>query len=730
MFSTDKPIDKLEKDLLGRKGFSKQLAEAIAEFDSNDNLTIGLYGSWGSGKTSVLNMALQHLETILQDNSDVSFTVIRFNPWNFTDCNQLLNQFFKVLYSDLNIHNSNSNKKKIGEAIEKYASALEYSEYIPTVGKYLKFLPEFAKGIGVRIKNDADGKLNDALFQKAAVEKVLREYNGKILIVIDDIDRLTNEQIRLVFQLVSSVAGFPNVIYLLSFDKAIVAHALEEVQSCDGMDYLEKIIQVPFELPEVSSSKIIDILLSELQSLFQDVPDNLFDKKHWQKVFISCIKPFIGNIRDIRRYINVLRFEVNPIKDEVDFIDLAGITSLQIFAPPIYEWIFQNRAELIGGVSMYEGITPAEQKKAKEQYDLQFQSVYPQSPGIMNSAVAALFPRFARKVQFNYEYLTDNDLRRFMRIAHGDKFDRYFSLSTDDISISRALLNSTLYDMDKPAIEEMLIEIIRNGLLRDYIIELASNQISIPLNRVSLFIDILFNLMPCTPIDDGFLVSASYTCGSIIWDLLFRISNEQERLEIMVDLISGASEDSLSSFAILLNRMELAQGRLAAQGKQRESAPFSVESITELEKVFVSRLHNLISETPLLDWNYYLIPAYLWSCFDKEGYSQYMRTQFENPICILKYVSNVARKWTSSDSNIGWSFKESEDFNSIITIDEAITAINQAVADKTLFSFNEIDQLKIASFILYSQGTKSKLDSISQKDAKELIEKLKQETQV
>lgn len=90
----------------------------------------------------------------------------------------------------------------------------------------------------------------------------------------------------------------------------------------------------------------------------------------------------------------------------------------------------------------------------------------------------------------------------------------------------------------------------------------------------------------------------------------------------------------------------------------------------------------------------------------------------------------MARKWTSSDSNIGWSFKESEDFNSIITIDEAITAINQAVADKTLFSFNEIDQLKIASFILYSQGTKSKLDSISQKDAKELIEKLKQETQV
>ena len=722
MFFTDKPINNLEDDLLGRSGFSKQLAEAIAEFTSNDNLTIGLHGSWGSGKTSVLNMALQHLETISSNNT---LTVIRFNPWNFTDCSQLINQFFKVLYSNLNIHNSNSEIRKIGEAIEKYASALEYSEYIPSIGKYMKFLPTLVKGIGIRIKNDADNKLNDALFQKAEVEKALRQYNGKILIVIDDIDRLTNEQIRLVFQLVSSVAEFPNVIYLLSFDKQIVAHALEEVQSCNGMDYLEKIVQVPFELPEVHSSKIIDILINELQSLIQDIPHTLIDKNHWQKVFSSCIMPFVVNIRGVRRYINVLRFKANPIKDEVDYIDLAGITSLQIFAPAIYEWIFQNRTTLVGAICMHEGIIPSEQRKAKDQYELQFQSVYPQSPDIMISAVAALFPRFARKVQFNYEHLTDNDLRRFMRIAHDDKFTSYFSLSTDNISISRALLNSTLYEMDKSTLEEKLIEIIEKGLLRNYIIELSSNQINIPPNRINLFIDMLFNLMPYTSNDDGFLISTSYTCGSIIWDLLLRIDDEAKRLEIIVGLILGASKDSLSSFAFLLNRMELAQGRLAAQGEQRETAPFSVDSITELERVFVTRIYTLISETPLLDWEHYSMPSYLWSCFDKEGHSQYMRAQFKNSICILKYVSHVARKWTSSDGNIGWSFKEAEDFDSIITIDEAVAAVEQAIADKTLFSFNEKDQLKIASFIIFSQSAKNVFDSISQNDAKELIEKLK-----
>lgn len=107
-----------------------------------------------------------------------------------------------------------------------------------------------------------------------------------------------------------------------------------------------------------------------------------------------------------------------------------------------------------------------------------------------------------------------------------------------------------------------------------------------------------------------------------------------------------------------------------------------------------------------------------------------MRTQFENPMCILKYVSNVARKWTSSDGNIGWSFKEAEDFNSIITFDETIAAINQTIADRTLFSLSDQDQLKIASLILSTQGAENGFYRITQKDAAKLIEKLKQETQV
>ncbi|WP_029067309.1 P-loop NTPase fold protein [Lachnobacterium bovis] len=83
---------------------------------------------------------------------------------------------------------------------------------------------------------------------KKKLEDALLETHQRIIVVIDDIDRLTNAQIRDIFQLVKQVGDFPNVIYLLSMDRDVVTRALEEVHDCDGYEYLEKIIQVTFEI--------------------------------------------------------------------------------------------------------------------------------------------------------------------------------------------------------------------------------------------------------------------------------------------------------------------------------------------------------------------------------------------------------------------------------------------------------------------------------------------------
>ena len=83
-YYTDRALESAEEDLLGRSSFSKQVGQAIFEYNGNDSLVIGLFGKWGTGKTSVANMALETV-TELSKQDDKAPVIIRFAPWNYSD---------------------------------------------------------------------------------------------------------------------------------------------------------------------------------------------------------------------------------------------------------------------------------------------------------------------------------------------------------------------------------------------------------------------------------------------------------------------------------------------------------------------------------------------------------------------------------------------------------------------------------------------------------------------
>ena len=100
MFNSDNPIKLRSDDLLERDPFCKYLAKSILKYQDDETLTIGLLGKWGSGKTSIVNLTLQHIENDFLDNPERKPIVIKFNPWNFSDQNNLIFQFFKsCIYS-------------------------------------------------------------------------------------------------------------------------------------------------------------------------------------------------------------------------------------------------------------------------------------------------------------------------------------------------------------------------------------------------------------------------------------------------------------------------------------------------------------------------------------------------------------------------------------------------------------------------------------------------------
>ena len=230
MYYSDKPNLTSEEDSLKRKYFAQLMAKALVNLQNADTFTVGLYGRWGNGKTSLVNMMLKEIEK--NQIEQEKLLIVHFEPWNFSNTDQLLEQFFVRLTNVF--HNSKDEKmKKVGEALEKYSEAFEMAEVIPYVGGLLAlFGKKGSEALGKKLKKGIDEK--DILKQKENVINLLSQQEKRVLIVIDDIDRLNNEQIRQVFQLITSVAKFPNTTYLLVFDKEIVVKALEKVQEGNG----------------------------------------------------------------------------------------------------------------------------------------------------------------------------------------------------------------------------------------------------------------------------------------------------------------------------------------------------------------------------------------------------------------------------------------------------------------------------------------------------------------
>jgi predicted KAP-like P-loop ATPase len=124
--------------LLGRHAFARALAKAILSYEIDDSISIGLFGEWGSGKTSLINLTLEEIKVLSAQQVPL---IIKFNPWNFSDQNQLIQQFFNELSLVLCRDDSAERHIKIGQTIQKYSRFFEPFSYIPalsTIGEAAK----------------------------------------------------------------------------------------------------------------------------------------------------------------------------------------------------------------------------------------------------------------------------------------------------------------------------------------------------------------------------------------------------------------------------------------------------------------------------------------------------------------------------------------------------------------------------------------------------------------
>src|SRR5713101_330188 len=102
---------------------------------------------------------------------------------------------------------------------------------------------------------------------KAEVAALLKALQNNVLVVVDDIDRLTPDGIRMVFQLVKANADFPNLVYLLLFQRDTIECALSREGTADGAQFLDKVVQLGFDIPKLGSGKIEEALESAISKV-------------------------------------------------------------------------------------------------------------------------------------------------------------------------------------------------------------------------------------------------------------------------------------------------------------------------------------------------------------------------------------------------------------------------------------------------------------------------------
>ena len=234
--TADNPITRSEEDALGRLKPASSFAEQVLTLDSSEGVVVGVLGPWGSGKTSFVNLSQSFLK-------ESGVTVLEFNPWMFSGANQLVQSFFIELSAQLKLR---PDLAEIGGLIEDYGDTFSGLGWLPLVGPWI----ERGRVVTDLVAKVLQRKKEGVRSSQNRVRRSLKGIDKPIVVILDDIDRLSTQEIRDIFKLVRLTANFPNIIYLLAFDRYRVEQALGE-QGIPGRDYLEKILQIAIDLPAV-----------------------------------------------------------------------------------------------------------------------------------------------------------------------------------------------------------------------------------------------------------------------------------------------------------------------------------------------------------------------------------------------------------------------------------------------------------------------------------------------
>ncbi|MHB8442998.1 MAG: KAP family P-loop NTPase fold protein [Patescibacteria group bacterium] len=434
----DIPIKKIDEDKLHRENFIDNLYDRIKNLNFDKSFVFGLYGEWGSGKTSMLNL----LKEKLKKEKDI--IVIDFNPWIYDDETAILNG----LYNEIDIA---LNKEYLMDNLR--SALLKYAKLLSTGVNLFNFFIFSFSNVG-----QAD--------IKKRISKVIKRIDKRIVVIIDDIDRMSPENILYIFKLVNIVNNFDKLFFIISCDKEIINKKIKNKVK-DPL-YLERIIQTDESVPKILLEDIISYIENDLIKIYKYFD---IDMGEYSFAYLNYFGSYFADLRKVKKYINLIKIDIGSIstkddkpfnKKDIYLTDFFILEMLKTFFLIVYDDIYSNssvyikidkRGDLYGD-SIFKNIANDQSQSgvlALTHLNLLLGNIDYKYREYVSNAICYLFPR-VENLFLNTKDLhkTYNNLYTPMqspnkekdtdslqsRIWHEDSFYRYFTMriSKKDIS--------------------------------------------------------------------------------------------------------------------------------------------------------------------------------------------------------------------------------------------------------------------------------------------------------
>ena len=323
-FGIDEPITRSEDDLLGRKIYAHDAAEKLLATNTEKNaFTFGVVAPWGNGKTSFLYMMKEHID----NNWAGDVVTISFHPWKYGKSSNLTYLFFEEL----------------SKSLAPYSTSFSYDiiRYARTVSSIENSATKF---LGSILGCFASQTVEE---QYENLKKKISNIQRKIVVFIDDIDRLGANEIEELFRLVRNTSNLPSMYFVMAYDKKYVVDTLNNIFPSHSLSYSQKILQEEFFLPIIKNNELKAVLREKLSVFLNSEEMEQVDKLLNRELFNSIdVFNYLGNIRDIKRLANALHLHLKKLHGEIDICDYIILEILRQQYPFVLALIIDRKNDI------------------------------------------------------------------------------------------------------------------------------------------------------------------------------------------------------------------------------------------------------------------------------------------------------------------------------------------------------------------------------------------------